>query len=323
MADKQKFDKKIGIIQSRGLGDIIIALPIADHYHKQGYQVVWPICEEFYSSFKDSVPWVDWRPITTDPRGDFFLETPLQIFREEGIGEDDQLYLYQYLSSMPELTDPELFSILKFDQYKYWVSGVPFMRKWEIRSLIKRNLAREQALRMKLKIDPKDRICVTHLQGSTFRAAVDLDWLDPAVRVIEVDQHLTESIWDWLGILELAEAFVGVDSAMSNLVDSWGFDDLQLYWIRRSAWDLTPVLGRPWVIVPTSLEIPRDFRVDPAALALEKQRQRENPAPRQPEYEGYDQRQERARMGDLIAHVPFAAKNPGPTSYLSAVKKPS
>ena len=50
---------KIGIIQSRGLGDIVIALPIALHYHKLGYEVHWPICEEFISNFIDHVPFVD------------------------------------------------------------------------------------------------------------------------------------------------------------------------------------------------------------------------------------------------------------------------
>ena len=31
--------KKLGLIQTRGLGDIIISIPIAHHYHRQGWEV--------------------------------------------------------------------------------------------------------------------------------------------------------------------------------------------------------------------------------------------------------------------------------------------
>ena len=60
---------KRGIIQSRGLGDIIIALPIARHYYDQGEEVVWPVCAEFYTTVRDAVPWVTWVSIETDPAG--------------------------------------------------------------------------------------------------------------------------------------------------------------------------------------------------------------------------------------------------------------
>jgi hypothetical protein len=63
--------KRLGIIQSRGLGDIVIALPIARHYYDQGWEILWPICQEFIHNFKDTVPWVKWISVTTD-QGSFF-----------------------------------------------------------------------------------------------------------------------------------------------------------------------------------------------------------------------------------------------------------
>ena len=72
---------KRGIIQSRGLGDIIIALPIARHYWQQGEEIVWPICKEFHSSVKDHAAWVTWVPIDADPAGRFFLDRPLEVFK--------------------------------------------------------------------------------------------------------------------------------------------------------------------------------------------------------------------------------------------------
>jgi hypothetical protein len=138
---------KLGIIQSRGIGDIVIALPIAKEYADQGNEIYWPICEDFVSHFKDTAPWVNWLPVPVDARGDFFLNTPLAKLREVGITDDDDLlYLYQYLNSVPEKTDPDLFAMMKFDQYKYAITGIPFAKKWELANCIVRDPVREQAL---------------------------------------------------------------------------------------------------------------------------------------------------------------------------------
>jgi hypothetical protein len=72
------------------------------------------------------VPWVNWVSIETDAAGRFFLDRPLEVFKEWGVDADEALYLYQYLNTVPELTDPEMFNILKFDQYKYQTAGVAF-----------------------------------------------------------------------------------------------------------------------------------------------------------------------------------------------------
>lgn len=289
---------KRGIIQSRGLGDIVIALPIAKHYHDLGDEIVWPICQEFYSSVKDSAPWVNWVPMNTDSNGAFFLETPLRVFAEMGVDVDEALYLYQYLNVRPDLTDPELYSILKFDQYKYWVSGVPFNKKWTLRECITRDYERERRLKESLNIEGP--FALSHLKGSTSEAKIDINWLDPAVRIINIDDHATDSIFDWLGLIDEMTAFVGLDSVFANLVDSWG-SDADLYWIRRSNWDLTPVLGQQWTIVPTSLPITEAKRADPQtqAMLMEKQRQSQT---------------------SLKTTVPFQSSTPIPTSFMNALK---
>jgi len=298
-----------GIIQSRGLGDIIIALPIARHYYDRGEEIVWPICEEFYSSVQNHVPWVNWVSIETDKQGRFFLERPLEVFREWGVDPDEALYLYQYLNTVPELTDPEMFNILKFDQYKYQTAGVAFRSKWDLGRCITRINQGELALRDRLYADNllSKRYAVCHLTGSSARVDQSIiTWLDPAVKVINVDLYKTESIFDWIGILEGAEAIVCLDSAVANMVDQLNITAPQLYWIRRSAWDLTPVLGNPWTIVPTNLPIAEPSRVDPAVAAKEKAA-RSNPG---------------LGAGGLVSHVPFETNKTGfPTSFMSALKK--
>ena len=58
----------LGIIQSRGLGDLFIALPIAWEYYPE-YNIVWPICEQFLDTMTACAPWVKWIPVGADPRG--------------------------------------------------------------------------------------------------------------------------------------------------------------------------------------------------------------------------------------------------------------
>lgn len=301
---------KTGIIQSRGLGDIIIALPIAHYYHKLGNEIHWPICKEFYSSVVDAVPWVNWHAIETDPEGRFFFDEPARVLESLGIKSDCWLYLYQYLSSMPEMTDPELFNILKFDQYKYWAARVPFTLKWSLPECIVRDHAREEEFKRSLALP--ERYAVVHTTGSTSKAEVDLVWLKN-LAIVHVEDHLTSSIFDWITVLEGAEAFVGIDSAMANLVDCLNIDIAQKYWIRRSSWDLTPVLGHAWTIVPNMSGLADPVRVNPVEASLAKRKIIED--------RKIAVQAQKNSASQLTSSVPFASKQSYPTSFLHTVKK--
>jgi hypothetical protein len=303
-----------GIIQSRGIGDIIIALPIAYHYYLQDEVIVWPICEEFHSIVRDAAPWVNWVPIETDKEGRFFLETPLQVFRDWGVDASEALYLYQYLSNVPENTDPELFNILKFDQYKYAVAGVPFRSKWELSRCITRDSGRELALKERLNLPKRYAVC--HLNGSSARVdiAIARAALDPAVQLIDVDLFKTESIFDWITVIEEAEAVVCIDSCFANMIDQLCITRPDLYWIRRSSWDLTPVLGSQWTVIPTNLPVKEPTRVDPAVEAAKKAAAVAASQPKAAVPGG--------GSPGLTSHVPFETNKTGyPTSFMSALRK--
>ena len=286
-----------GVCQSRGIGDIIIALPIARWFYDRGEEIVWPICREFLGNFEKVVPWVKWVGIETDARGDFFLNTPMKVFSEYGIKNEDVLYLYQYLNSNPELTNPELFSVMKFDQYKYWVTGVPFVNKWRLSDCIIRDYEREKSLLKSLEIDGE--YVVVHRSGSNFRVDVDINWYGDDVRVIDVDEHLTDCIFDWIGVISGAKAFIGVDSSLANMVDSMGID-VEKFWIRRSPWDLTPVLGGSWRLLGSDLPIEEVKRVN-----IREEVEKKN----------------RGMNSRSYSHVPFDVNKSGiPTSFLGALK---
>lgn len=251
--------KPLGIIQSRGLGDIVIALPIADYYRQQGREIYWPICEEFVASFRDTVPWVHWIPVHTDPRGLFFLDTPTKLLADLGITEADTLYLYQYLNSVPERTDPDLFAMMKFDQYKYAQAQVPFKHKWQLAKCITRQPDREQALYEQL-VD-KPRYMVYQQRASDVSYDWDLSWIDPEVQRIEITEH-TDSIWDWLKILEGAETMILIDSVFANIVDQMNINpDAGKYYARKwnRSVDGNPVFLNSWQWI--EVEAPAGQRV--------------------------------------------------------------
>jgi hypothetical protein len=144
---------------------------------------------------------------------------------------------------MPQLSDPAIFPILKFDQYKYAVAGMALKDKLRLNECITRDPAVEAQL--KARVVTKDRYIVVHLQGSSARAQLDFSDIDPAVQVVEIREGFTDNAVNWLGVIEGAESLYLIDSFYSNLVD--GLDLHRDKWfIPRSKMDLTPVLLSDW-----------------------------------------------------------------------------
>lgn len=239
--------QRIGFIQSRGLGDLIIALPIAREYTRRGYEVYWPVCEPFYQQMTRVAPWVRWMSVPVDEAGRFFYENPARQL--QAIGVTEELWLYQYLSSHPENTNKSHFAQFKFDQYKYAQAGVPFARKWELAECLERDLAREEALYNQLVQKP--RYMVYQGVASDMTYDVDLSSIEPEVQCIEITA-VTDSIFDWIKILEGAETMILVDSVFANLVDQLGLTEgKDCYYMRK--WnrrvDGNPVLLGDWTFV--------------------------------------------------------------------------
>lgn len=229
---------KLGIIQSRGLGDIVIALPIARYYHHAGYEVHWPICREFLSNFETHVPWVHWHPVTTDS-GSFFYDQPLRIL--QALNCEEIIPLYQALTHH-QFHEELYFQHTKFDQYKYIRAGVPFVNKWLLNDCITRDLAQEQELYSRMVTQPD--YVVIHLDGSDHRAGFDQEIIPNSWQTVEI-KPTTASIFDWLTVLEHAQSLVLVDSVYANLVDQLAIGT-DRYFIPRSHIGLTPVLGQDW-----------------------------------------------------------------------------
>lgn len=252
--------KKLGFIQSRGLGDISIALPIAHYFYQKGQEIYWPICEEFIPSFKDTADWVNWISMPIDQQGSFYYERPMQELTKAGC--DEIICLYQSLNIVPELSHVPWFQIQKFDEFKYTKTGVPFLNKWRLNECIKRNSEREESLFKRLV--KKENYYVTHTKGSTFSVSPDLSAIPKDWQRIEIEEKYTNNVFDWLTIIERAQAVILIDSIFSNIADQLDIK-VDKYWIPRSHIHLTPVLGSDWTILDPPPNSPASQKIFAAA----------------------------------------------------------
>lgn len=249
--------QKIGFIQSRGLGDLIIALPIARAYTQRGYEVYWPVCEPFYQQMMRVAPWVRWLSVPVDPQGQFYYENPARQLRALGVTEE--LWLYQYLSSHPENTNKSYFAQFKFDQYKYAQAGVPFGRKWTLSECIERDSDREQKLYDQLVQKPRYMLYQNHASDLSYD--IDLSIIDPEVQCIEITE-VTDSVFDWIKLIEGAETVILIDSVFANLIDQLNLTEgKDCYYMRK--WnrrvDGNPVFLGDWNYV--DIEDPEGVQV--------------------------------------------------------------
>lgn len=227
----------VGLMQSGGIGDLIIALPIAAYLQKKGAVVHWPVDSVFAPFMRDAAP--DIHFIDHEQHGPGLdVSTSFKLLKE--LNCDPIIPLYSHFTS-GQICDTRLANSLKFDEYKYAIAGVPFTEKWNFN--IRRNYPREMALFNSLNID-REYICV-HRHGSIFSAEVDLPdiWIRQ-FQIIEIDE-ISNNPFDWIHTLEHASKLVLLDSCMANLVDQLDIGN-EKYLILRSHTSFTPVLKNGW-----------------------------------------------------------------------------
>lgn len=154
-------------------------------------------------------------------------------------GCEDIHVLYSALAGHDDLIDAGLASFLSFDRYKYAICGVPFREKWNLS--IVRDRGREQALYDRLVLKPRYVVC--HFESRDFRFRSEMQ-APPDLQVIHIHEA-SDSVFDWITILERAEMLMMIDSCFANLVEQLGIPVRKLF-IRRSPVAFSPVLINDW-----------------------------------------------------------------------------
>jgi hypothetical protein len=236
---------RIGIIQTRGIGDIVIAAPIADYYIDLGHEVFWPVDIRFVDFLKPAFPKINFLPIDVsihpDNSTNYYFHVPLDELTKL---KCTQIYcLYSYLQNI-ELPARNLATALKFDEYKYAVSAVPFAHKWNLN--LSRDLDRENTLRDLLSISSE--YILIHDTGSDFcrEVVIPAEILD-RYQVITVSP-VTNNPFDWIGIIEGASRLIAIDSYISNLAEQLDLCPEKLL-VLRSDIAFTPVLKNNWTFI--------------------------------------------------------------------------
>ncbi len=267
---------KIGIIQVRGIGDAIIALPIAEYYsNRPDTEVYFALDSRFTKSFQEAAPYCKFIPVPFERfrpadgiNNEYWYELPKYLLHEAGCSEIisfpyHETHLINSLSEKDRktiecqqlidrlsgplesrVTNLGLFNHLKFDEFKYATARVPFENKWKLN--IHRNLAREQELYNKIVPNNDKKNIVCHLEGSDIRFdSSNFSFSKDVYNVIDVTADKTDNIFDWLTIFEKADTIITLDSVFCNLIEQLNFSNTKFF-IKRSSVFMTPVLKNNW-----------------------------------------------------------------------------
>jgi hypothetical protein len=242
------YKKKLGIIQTRGLGDIYIALPIALYYFKKNYEIYWPIGDNWIQQMKHYVPWVNWISVDRDSNDvmSYFYHRPLTELQNVQVQEI--FCLYYYLRDL-ELHNNPYFTYTNFDRFKYYKACVPFSWKWKLAECITRDHKRENALyEKKVSIKIKD-YAVTHIGSENFDRSI----LPSNCEIIPITDE--GYLLDWLKIIEKARYIVTTNSSVCNIVDQLNIGQNR-YFVPAGKYNsiaYTPVFGSHWNFLPRQI----------------------------------------------------------------------
>lgn len=226
--------RKLGIIQPGKIGDIIICLPIAKWYYDKGYEIIWPIDSRIMPNFIGYVNYVTFVPISfnCDEARAVCLSQSCNTIIDVSftIPGGNRLNTDFYLNQSEK----------EFDEVKFNIAGVPFEEKWNL--IFTRNKSKELELYNRL-VDSKSH-AVVQWNGSNMRREIRLD--NPQDHQIIEILPLTESVFDWLLILEKASFLVLIDSSVANLVEQMGIKTKKYLLTRQKA---KPTLHEEWIVV--------------------------------------------------------------------------
>jgi hypothetical protein len=208
--------KKLMMIQPGAFGDIIVCAPIAKAYSDAGYDVYWPIRNQFLSVIK-SLDYVCPLVLNDDLLDEDWLRSDvikcLDLYERE---EFD--YALNLADRGPHYTAQRIDET--FEQTKYRLSNISFTEKYNF--VWTRNTDNEQSLYDK--INPDDTYILAHVtpsnesldQGQSVSLPNEVLNKSPVVYVEKVDDY---DILDWYSLVCNASEIYCVESSVHCFID--------------------------------------------------------------------------------------------------------
>jgi hypothetical protein len=226
--------KRLGIILPGKIGDIIICLPIAKHYYDLGYEIFWPLYQEIIDNFKEYIDYVNFLPVS------YSLNSISESYNLLNNLSCEILDLSFNSPGSWENNNTKHFSTQNqksFDEIRYSFAKVDFNKKWSL--TINRNLNKEKDLYTKLIKNSKYALIQKQSSDRNIHQVIDTSKYDG--QVLELTP-ITNSIFDWITIIEKAERILLIESCFSNLVDQLKLQNNKQFLILKHGYYLTPLI---------------------------------------------------------------------------------
>lgn len=188
--------KRLLIKQPGKVGDIIICLPIANYYARQGYKVEW-LCPDIYHPLFSYVDYVT--PISRIGKG-YDKEIDLSF----GLDSRSSVH-FKWIARKPSLDS--------FVTLKYELASVPLSELSNLQ--YHRNEKNENALFKVLGCDQMGDYILAH-RSSDYGTPIDIPSHYP---VVDFVQNGSFSIFDWRKVIEGAKEIHCIDSSLVNFAD--------------------------------------------------------------------------------------------------------
>ena len=233
-------NKKVLFVQPGKLGDLIVTSPIAKSYHEKGYEVYWPVFDNFKNYF-DSFDYVNsftlgskisshayYRNQRIDSAApDAFITAGIDFFDKlnNWLKVNDDFKIIDFCFTFPghaNLENNKLTKVFMDDNknwidLKYHLAKIPLEKRWDYswnRNKEKENSLHKFILEYAKKKYNSEKYSIVH----EYRGGRKLKKID-VVNPINFSYIKGHEIYDWYKVLSKAESVVCVDSCLSHFVE--------------------------------------------------------------------------------------------------------
>ena len=206
------------IKQPAGIGDIFFTQKIANHFISQGYEVVWPVIEQF-EFIKDYIK-VD----------------GLTFINENKDFPNKNLYFHGYNKPMEVSEDFLYLPIQHFDRNfpndsvmhsKYKMMNMDYS-DWLNYFTFERNLQREENLINHYNAQDKEFVFVNRMYGSP-PDSKPCPHMGQFENSIEMEYLGWDNLFDWIGLLLKAKHIYTVETSILYIISKLGLKNVTVY----------------------------------------------------------------------------------------------